>query len=214
MSRVIKFLFFLVVVKPTVLILLGLNLRGRDRLPAKGPAIIVANHNSHLDTFVLMSLFPLSRIHQIRPVAAADYFFGNGKLLAWIATRCIDIVPLDRSGKAKREDLFKNCHESLDQDQILIVFPEGSRGRPEQLSRLRRGVHYLVKERTDVPVIPVCMHGLGHALPKGEALFVPFNCDVVAGDPIPPAQDSGEFLSAISDSFNDLSKYLVTRTQS
>ncbi len=196
------------------MILLGLNLRGKSRLPNHGPAIIVANHNSHLDTFVLMSLFPLSVIHQVRPVAAADYFFGNGRLLAWIAARCIDIVPLDRSGKTKREDLFNNCHESLDQSQILIVFPEGSRGRPEQLSRLRRGIHYLVKDREETPVIPVRMHGLGHALPKGEALFVPFNCDVVVGDKIRKASDSADFLKSISESFNDLSKYLVTKTQS
>ena len=53
-------LFFALVVKPLVLIVLGINLKGREKLPLKGPAIIAANHNSHLDALVLMSLYPLA----------------------------------------------------------------------------------------------------------------------------------------------------------
>ena len=60
MSRLLKILFFLLIVRPLVMIVLGLNIRDRQKLPRKGPAIIAANHNSHLDTMVLMSLYPLA----------------------------------------------------------------------------------------------------------------------------------------------------------
>jgi len=72
MSRLLKILFFALCIRPLVLIALGLNVVNRRALPTTGPAVIAANHNSHLDAMVLMSLFPLSQIHRVRPAAAAD----------------------------------------------------------------------------------------------------------------------------------------------
>ncbi len=211
MDRIIKVLFFALLVKPVVLILLGLNILGRNHLPQQGPAVVIANHNSHLDTLVLLSLFPLSRIHRVRPVAAADYFLANGGLLAWVALKCIGIIPLDRSGGADRDVLFRECNRALDNRDILVLFPEGSRGRPEQMSRFKKGVYYLIKDRGEIPVIPVMLHGLGRALPKGEALFVPFNCDVVIGENLSDRENSEVFLNAASSSFNTLSEYCLTK---
>jgi len=140
--------------------------------------VIVANHNSHLDTVVLMSLYPLSMIHKLRPVAAADYFVEQGGFIGWLSQKCIGIIPMDRSGKTER----------------VILFPEGSRGEPERMSDLKKGVHFLLKDRPDTSVTPVMLHGLGRALPKGEALLVPFNCDVIIGDQIDHQVDADEFI--------------------
>ena len=95
MNRFLKIIFFALLVKPMVLLGLGLNVFFKAKLPKQGPAIVVANHNSHLDTLVLMSLYPLSQIHKIRPVAAADYFLKN-KLLAWFSLNIIGIIPMQR----------------------------------------------------------------------------------------------------------------------
>lgn len=203
MDRYIKIIFFIFVIKPIILIVLGLNIRNRKKLPKKGGAVIAANHNSHLDTFVLLSLFPVSQIHKIRPVAAADYFLKN-KFLAFIALKCIGIIPFNRSGSASQDELFKECHKALDNEDILILFPEGSRGKPEEMSRLKKGLFYLLKERENTPVIPITMSGLGDVLPKGEALFVPFNCKVNIGDEIFIKESSKEFNSELKNSFDKL----------
>src|SRR4051812_25655495 len=96
--RLLQALFFVCVVRPLVTLVLGLNIHGDERLPLHGPAIVAANHNSHLDTLTLMSLWPLVRLHQVRPIAAADYFLSNAKL-AWFSLNIMHIIPIDRARK-------------------------------------------------------------------------------------------------------------------
>ena len=212
MNRALKILFFALIIKPMVFLGLGLNVFFKEKLPKKGPAIVVANHNSHLDTMVLMSLYPLREIHKIRPVAAADYFLSN-KLLAWFSLNIIGIIPIKRSQIRDKSALFEECHQALDNGDILVLFPEGSRGEPEQLSTLKRGIHHLLKSRSALTVVPVMMHGLGRSLPKGEAVFVPFNCDVVIGDSIPFNDDAKQYIDSVSASLNALLALCMTRQE-
>lgn len=176
-------LFFLLVVRPITAIVLGLNIRNQERLPMQGPAIIAANHNSHLDTLTLMSLWPLGRVHQVRPIAAADYFLKNAKL-AWFSLNIMNIIPIDRERKDRTVDPLAAPLEALQREEILLLFPEGSRGEPETLSEFKTGVARLLERCHDAPIIPVFMHGLGKALPRGDFLLVPFFADVVIGEPI------------------------------
>ncbi len=212
MDRVLKILFFAMIVRPIVFVVLGLNLRGKQNLPQHGPAVIAANHNSHLDTMVLMSLYPLMKLHKIRPVAAADYFLVN-RFRSWFSLNCIGIIPLKRDGRQRKKELFAACHAALDNGDVLILFPEGSRGNPEEMSEIKKGIYHIVNDRTDTRVTPVMLHGLGRALPRGEALLVPFNCDVIIGEELPNPESSQQFLETIKESFLELQNYCITRNQ-
>ena len=173
MIRFLRAFYFDVIITPIIWLVLGLNVRRGELLPNNGPAIIVANHNSHLDTMVIMVLLR-NLLPIVKPVAAADYFLKN-KYIAWFALNIIGIVPIYR---ASGKDALEPAKEALKKGNIIIIFPEGSRGEPGVMQELKKGVSYLAKEFSDVPVIPIGLFGLCKALPKGEALLVPFFCDV------------------------------------
>jgi 1-acyl-sn-glycerol-3-phosphate acyltransferase len=196
----LRLLFFLMIVRPAVLLLLGLYVKREDLLPKRGPAIVVANHNSHLDTLVLLSLFPLSLLPKVRPVAAADYFAGEDTTLGWIATHLIGIIPIRRGSTAlenKRDDPLRPAAEALARGSVLIIYPEGTRGEPEKLAKFKNGVAYLVERFPDVPVTPVYLCGLGKAWPKGERWPVPLLCEVFVDAPLRWCGDRAAFVEKL-----------------
>ena len=179
----LKQLFFLLLVRPLILVVTGIHITGREYLPQNTPCIIAANHNSHMDTLVLMSLFPLARLPHVRPVAAADYFLKN-KWVAWLSTQFIGILPIPRQRTGAHGHPLAAVEQAIAAGQTVIIFPEGSRGEPETLSPFKTGVAHLAKALPHIPVVPVYIDGAGKVLPKGEALFVPFVMDVRIGEPL------------------------------
>jgi len=203
LSRLLRLAFFVLIARPIALIVLGLNVRHRERLPLTGPAIIAANHNSHLDTLVLLSLFPLALLPRLRPVAAADYFTVN-PLLAWFSLNVIGILPIKRAAKGGADPL-KPCEMALERGEILVLFPEGSRGEPEVMGRFKRGSAVLAQRWPEVPVTPIFLHGLGKALPKDDPILVPFFCDVFVGEAMRGTGDQAAFMAELENRMRDLS---------
>jgi len=205
MNNFCRMLFFALLVRPIMLVVLGLNVRRREQLPAGGPAVLVANHNSHLDAVALISLFPLRMLSKLRPVAAQDYFFRN-PFLKWFALSIMGIIPLDREVKSKRKHPLASINEALDRGEIVIVFPEGSRGAPEQLGDFKAGIAHIAKKNPEAPLVPIYMHGLGKVLPKGEALLVPFFLDVFIGEAIQWRDNKKAFMEELSARMTALAK--------
>ncbi|MGC1273706.1 MAG: lysophospholipid acyltransferase family protein, partial [Planctomycetaceae bacterium] len=188
---------------PLVAVVLGLNVRHRERLPKAGPAIVVANHNSHLDTLVLMSLFPLAQLPHLRPVAAEDYFFRN-RPLKWFSLNIMGIIPLDRKLRSSGRHPFAPIDEALERGDVVVLFPEGSRGEPERLTNFKSGIAHLAERHPAVPISPVYLHGLGKSLPRGEALLVPFFCDVFAGELLTWTGDRRSFMERLTGRMTEL----------
>ncbi|MCC5845391.1 MAG: 1-acyl-sn-glycerol-3-phosphate acyltransferase [Verrucomicrobia bacterium] len=203
MLPLLRAILFLGFVKPFVLLLLGVNARGIENMPRRGPALLAANHNSHLDTLVLLSLFPLRMLPLLRPVGARDYFHRN-RASAWFSRNILRLIPLDRKPSADGPHPLSECVEALKNGEILLIFPEGSRGEPEEMRPFKTGIAHLAETLPEIPAHPVFLRGTGKALPRGEALFVPHICDIAFGEPLTWTGDRQSYMQTLRERFQAL----------
>lgn len=151
---------------------IGTNIRGeKDSFPKKGPAIIVANHNSHMDTAVILSLFSCKEITNVHTVGAADYFFKN-KILACISRNLLGIIPLNRHKVST--NIFEELYKALDKGGIVLIFPEGSRGEPGKIGSIKKGIARIAENYKSVPIFPIRLSRAENVLPKGHFIPLPF----------------------------------------
>ena len=77
-------------------------------------------------------------------------------------------------------------------------------GEPEQLETFKTGVAPLAKRHPEVPIVPVFLHGLGKALPRGKLLLIPFFCDVFVGESMLWAGGRAEFMADLDRRMGEL----------
>jgi 1-acyl-sn-glycerol-3-phosphate acyltransferase len=183
MRDFLQILFFVLFVRPFVTLFIGLRTRGLENIPKKGPFVLVANHSSHLDTVCLLSLFPVRRLREIRPVAAADYFERN-KLTSAVSRTLFNILPIPRKDFTEQNHPVVRMRKAIEEGYSLIVFPEGTRGSGGELGKFRTGVARAVEGDRAVPVLPAYLVNMGRSLPKGEWFPIPFFCEVRIGAPM------------------------------
>jgi len=178
----VQLTFFALVLRPFLTLFIGLRVRGREHLPQSAPFIMIANHSSHLDTVSLLGLFPLRKLSQLRPVAAADYFERNAFVSAFSKT-VFNILPITRKKITTDTNPLPRMEAALHAGQSLILFPEGTRGSGEDLARFHSGAAHLIEKCPEVPVVAVYLVNMGRSLPKGEWIPVPFFCAGRIGPP-------------------------------
>ncbi|HXG66411.1 MAG TPA: lysophospholipid acyltransferase family protein [Blastocatellia bacterium] len=177
-----QIVFFAVAVRLFMMLFIGLRVRGREHLNGPGPFILIANHSSHLDTASLLSLFPLMRLRDVRPVAAADYFERNA-VVRTLTRAFFNILPIARKNITPENNPLRRMKEALDAGYSLLIFPEGTRGSGEEMGKFRSGVAHLLEQAPGVPVVPAYLVNMGRSLPKGAFIPVPFFCEVRLGAP-------------------------------
>ncbi|MFH8976863.1 lysophospholipid acyltransferase family protein [Streptomyces sp. NPDC017890] len=156
-----------VLLGPLLRVVFRPRIEGLDHVPASGAAIVAGNHLSFSDHF----LMPAVLRRRITFLAKAEYFTGpglKGRLTAFFF-RSAGQIPVDRSGKEAGQAAIREGLGVLGKDELLGVYPEGTRSHDGRLYKGKVGVAVMAL-RAGVPVVPCAMIGTFEAQPPGRKI--------------------------------------------
>lgn len=206
MQKLILQFTYRVVVRLFLKVFVGVKFDDARFLLDEKQFIIVANHNSHLDTMTIMASLPRRIIHKVRPVAAADHF-GKSRLQEKLSNYFINALLIQRKRDKENpdNDPINRMIKALEDGYSLILFPEGTRGEPEVQQPLKPGVGYVLTQGPLKAYVPAYMKGMGKAMPKNDNLIVPFTSSLRYGRPTPiVSNDVSDILKQIESDFQRL----------
>lgn len=119
------------------------------------PSIIIANHTSFLD--ILFTVMLSSRI-----VLMVKKWVYKSPLFGPII-RYAGYIYTEHGAEKNLEDSKK----IMDEGYSILVFPEGSRSKTDQMKRFHKGA-FLLAEKLEADITPLLIHGAHYTLPKGE----------------------------------------------
>jgi 1-acyl-sn-glycerol-3-phosphate acyltransferase len=173
-------------------IIIGVRIIGARKLQNYDQFIIAANHNSHADAVTLMTAVPTNKLATTHPIAAADYF-GKNKLMSFISWFFINVKLIPRKKtEADSDNPIEIMDALLKKNKSIIIFPEGSRGKPGKLSAFKKGIGILSEKNKNIPIIPVYLEGISRVLPKGNKVILPSLTKIYFGDAIHITNESSE----------------------
>ena len=158
----------------------GIRATGRENVPKVGGAILVSNHLSNLDVFVLGLLLP----RPLNYVARSTLFVPG---LGWFI-RSVGGFAIQRDGRGSEG--FKETLRRVRGGAIVTFFPEGTRSEDGDLGELKPGIVALAS-RAGVPILPAAIAGTFESWPRGRSLPRPHPIRVHYGPPIQPRDLAG-----------------------
>lgn len=152
------------------------RIEGLELVPTEGPVILAPVHRSFAD-------FSFSGALTDRKLffMAKDNLWRS-RLLGWFLVY-LGAFPVHR-GAADREAMA-NSEAILRADQVLLMFPEGTRKEGPKVQELFDGVAF-VAARTGATIVPVGIGGSDVSMPKGTRIPKRIPITVAIGPPLPP----------------------------
>jgi 1-acyl-sn-glycerol-3-phosphate acyltransferase len=163
------------VLSPVFFLLWRVKIEGREHVPAHGPAVLAANHQSFCDSFFL----PLALRRRVTYVAKAEYF--DSWRTSWFF-RAAGQIPMNRGGGDASQRALDTARKVLDAGGLLGIYPEGTRAPDPRLHKGHTGAARLALG-CDVPIIPVGIVGSRAVQPPGSNLMRPFHSVTVRFGP-------------------------------
>ncbi len=157
----------------------GLKVHGLENVPMQGRVIIAPNHASLFDPPLVGCTVP----RPVTTMGKAELFekkTGGLKILGWIIRR-MGSFPVKRGAPDRRA--LRMAMRVLQNDEALVIFPEGTRTRSGELGPAEHGVA-LIAHSAKAPVVPMYLKGTQAALSPLQPKFRLIHPEVYFGKPL------------------------------
>jgi acyl-[acyl-carrier-protein]-phospholipid O-acyltransferase/long-chain-fatty-acid--[acyl-carrier-protein] ligase len=177
-----------------------LDVAGRERVPARGGALLVPNHVSMADAVLLIAALD-------RPVRFLMFKGSYDHPLVKPFAKILGVIPIS-SDQGPREMIhsLRRATQALQDGELVCIFPEGQMTRIGQMMPFRRGMERIIKG-VDVPIVPVNLDGVWGSIfsfAGGRFLWklprhLPYPVRVTFGAPLPSTATAQEARQAVQD---------------
>jgi 1-acyl-sn-glycerol-3-phosphate acyltransferase len=134
-----------------------LETAGIEQLRTAGPVLVLANHPSYIDVVVLLSVIPQATCVVKADLWRSPFFAGVVSAAGYVRN-------------ASPEQVIEECDRALARGDAVVVFPEGTRTRPNSPLKFLRGAAHIAL-KTGRPIVPVLLHCDPPTLAKGSRWY-------------------------------------------
>jgi 1-acyl-sn-glycerol-3-phosphate acyltransferase len=167
-----------VICRVLAVVLFAIRCEGREHVPRRGGVLVLSNHQSHLDP-VLVGVACDRRLNYL-----ARQTLFRFKPFVWLINS-LDAIPIDREGLGMSG--LKETLRRLKREELVLMFPEGTRTRDGEVAPLKPGFCALAR-RAKAPLLPVGIDGAFAAWPRWRLLPRRSVIQVQIGPPILPSE--------------------------
>jgi long-chain acyl-CoA synthetase len=181
---------------PLARVFAWLRVEGREHLATvRGPVIFAANHQSHMDTPVILAALPARWRHRTATAMAKEFFKAHffpdehsrsewftNSLNYYLAALFFNAFPLPQREAGARQTL-QYIGDLIANDWSVLIFPEGKRSEQGEINRFMPGVG-MIASRLGVPVVPVRIVGVDKVLHHTWRMARPGRVRVTFGMPL------------------------------
>ena len=166
-----------------------LHLENRYGETFEKPAVIIANHQSHLDLLCMMMLHPKVVL------LTTDWVWKNP--IYGVIIRFAEFYPVS-DGYDKNVERLKDL---VARGYSVVVFPEGTRSETGEILRFHKGAFSLA-QALKVDILPVFIHGAHHVMPKNDIVLREGRLYVEIGERMSVTQHSSMEARALTSMFH------------
>jgi long-chain acyl-CoA synthetase len=206
-ARVVRRVLLPGFILPLARVFAWVHVHGRQHLErVEGPVIFAANHQSFMDTPVIMTALPRRWRYRLAPAMAKEFFAahfspkGHGRMLRlatslgyYLAALLFNAFPIPQREAGARRTL-RYMGEVAENSYSILIFPEGHHTDTGEIDRFRPGIG-MIASRLDLPVVPVRLEGVDRVLHRTWHMARPGHVHVTFGTPLRLAGSDYEALA-------------------